>query len=77
MQGLRLTCRRALIVIFRTVFACSAGLEVILVELGHGLRGESRGLGDECGCQSGEEDVEAAFEFGGAVVGGQDRGEAA
>jgi hypothetical protein len=44
---------------------------------GHGLRGESLGLGDKCGCQSGEEDVEAAFEFGGAVVGGQDWGEAA
>ena len=29
------------------------------------------------GGQSGQEDVEAAFEFGGAVVGGQDGGEAA
>jgi|HubBroStandDraft_4_1064222.scaffolds.fasta_scaffold728298_2 hypothetical protein len=29
------------------------------------------------GGQAGEEDVEAAFEFGGAVVGGQDRSEAA
>src|SRR5512133_1104224 len=36
-----------------------------------------RGGGDHRGCQSGEQDVEAAFEFGGAVVGGQDGGEAA
>src|SRR5512133_310273 len=36
-----------------------------------------RGGGGHRGCQSGEQDVESAFEFGGAVVGGQDGGEAA
>jgi hypothetical protein len=35
------------------------------------------GCGGQCGRQSDEQDVEAAFEFGGAVVGGQDGGEAA
>jgi hypothetical protein len=34
-------------------------------------------LRGQCGCQSGEEKVEAAFEFGGAVVGGQGWGQAA
>ena len=33
--------------------------------------------GGHCGGQAGEEDVEAAFEFGGSVVGGQDGGESA
>ena len=33
--------------------------------------------GSQLGGQAGEEDVEAAFEFGGAVVGGQVGGEAA
>ena len=42
-----------------------------------GLPAESPGLGSECGGESGEEDVEAAFEFGGAVVAGQDGSEAA
>ena len=39
--------------------------------------GYSLRLGGQCGGQPGQEDVEAAFEFGGAVVGGQDGGEAA
>src|SRR5580658_702513 len=34
-------------------------------------------LGRECVCQSCEQDVESAFELGGAVVGGQGGGEAA
>ncbi len=44
-----------------------------------GRRGGSGRLevGGQCGGQAGEEDVEAAFEFGGAVVGGQVGGEAA
>ena len=36
-----------------------------------------RRLRGQCGGQAGQEDVEAALEFGGAVVGGQDGGEAA
>jgi hypothetical protein len=35
------------------------------------------GPGVQGGGEPGEEDVEAAFEFGGAVVGGQDGGQAA
>jgi hypothetical protein len=31
----------------------------------------------QCGGQAGQEDAKAPFEFGGAVVGGQDGGEAA
>src|SRR5579862_5065749 len=44
-----------------------------------GLRGCGRvgPAGDHGGGQPGEQDVEAAFEFSGAVVGGQDRGQAA
>jgi hypothetical protein len=33
--------------------------------------------GGQSGCESGEQDVEATFEFGRAVIGGQRRGEAA
>jgi len=44
---------------------------------GDGLRGESPRLGGQGGRESGEEDVEAAFEFGGAVVAGEGGGEAA
>jgi hypothetical protein len=40
-------------------------------------RSELRRLGGQGGGEPGEQDVESAFEFGGAVVGGQDGGEAA
>ena len=44
----------------------------------HCLAGGPRpGLAGERGGQAGEEDVEATFEFGGAIVGGQDGSEAA
>ncbi len=39
---------------------------------GMGLRGESFRLGGQRGGEPGDEDVEAAFELGGAVVAGQD-----
>ena len=39
--------------------------------------GVSGRLGGQGGGQPGEQDVEAAFEFGGAVVAGQDGGQAA
>src|SRR6202050_2666771 len=44
---------------------------------GCGWSAAPRVLGRECADQSGEQDVESAFEFGGAVVGGQGGGEAA
>src|ERR1700733_16080952 len=49
----------------------------VLAAGGRGLA--RRGLAWRCegGGESGEQDVEAAFEFGGAVVGGQDGGQAA
>ena len=46
------------------------------VRLACGRRPQGR-FGGECGGESFEEDVEAAFEFGSAVVGREDRGEAA
>jgi hypothetical protein len=44
---------------------------------GRGPRGELLRLGSRRGCEPGQEDAEPAFEFGGAVVAGQDGGEAA
>jgi hypothetical protein len=38
---------------------------------------ETLALAGDGGGEPGEQDVQAAFEFGGAVVAGQDRGEAA
>jgi hypothetical protein len=44
---------------------------------GRGPRGGLLRLGSQCRCEPGQEDAGSAFGFGGAVVAGQDAGEAA
>jgi hypothetical protein len=50
---------------------------VLPVTPGRGPQGELLRLGSQCRCEPGQEDVGSAFEFGGAVVAGEDGGEAA
>ena len=50
---------------------------VLPVTPGRGPRGELLRRGSQCRCEPGQEDAGSAFGFGGAVVAGQDAGEAA
>jgi hypothetical protein len=64
-------------------YVASSGTHSTVPIVNRASVGLSQGCGMSCslwraqrGTQSGEKDVEAAFELGGAVVGGQDRSEA-